>query len=107
MHILKRKLYKRGSSYELTIPIPILFGIDMKARHKVIFSYKDSNWSVLIDAQPDKKDLARNIYKRGSSYETTIPLQLILHLDPEKEYYALFKYSKHWFLEFEEVKHAK
>lgn len=38
----RRKLYKRGSSYETTIPMPILFALDKKKRHNVVFSYDAS-----------------------------------------------------------------
>ena len=34
----KRKLYKRGSSYETTIPMPLLFLLDKKKKYSVIFS---------------------------------------------------------------------
>ncbi len=34
----KRKLYKRGSSFETTIPMPLLFAIDKEKKHNVIFS---------------------------------------------------------------------
>ena len=34
----KRKLYKRGSSYETTIPMPLLFLLDKKKKYNVIFS---------------------------------------------------------------------
>ncbi len=35
----KRKLYKRGSSFETTIPMPLLFALDKKKKNNVIFSY--------------------------------------------------------------------
>ena len=34
---LKRKIYKRGSSFEATIPMPLLFAIDKSKKHNVIF----------------------------------------------------------------------
>jgi len=42
----KRKLYKRGSSYETTIPMPLLFSLDMKKKHNIIFKFdsKTSKW---------------------------------------------------------------
>ncbi len=36
---LKRKLYKRGSSYETTIPMPLLFALDKKKKHNVVFKF--------------------------------------------------------------------
>ncbi len=38
----KRKLYMRGSSYETTIPMPILFALDKKKKYNVVFSYDSS-----------------------------------------------------------------
>jgi len=35
----KRKLYKRGSSFETTIPMPLLFALNKDKRHNVIFSF--------------------------------------------------------------------
>ena len=34
----KRKLYKRGGSFETTVPIPLLFALDMKKKHNVFSS---------------------------------------------------------------------
>lgn len=50
---IKRKLYKRGSSYETTIPMPILFAIDKDKKHNVIFNYdRDKNrWYVEFEEQ--------------------------------------------------------
>ena len=47
---LRRKLYTRGSSYETTIPAPLLFSIDKKKKHDVIFSYEPekNQWSIKI-----------------------------------------------------------
>ena len=47
----KRKLYKRGSSYETTIPMPLLFALDMKKKHNVVFSYDpDTNkWYIKFE----------------------------------------------------------
>lgn len=35
----RRKLYKRGSSFETTIPMPLLFALNKGKKHNVIFSY--------------------------------------------------------------------
>ena len=47
----KRKLYKRGSSYETTIPIQLLFALDMNKKHNVVFSYDtDANrWFIKFE----------------------------------------------------------
>ncbi|MEA3430865.1 MAG: hypothetical protein U9R08_06325 [Nanoarchaeota archaeon] len=45
---IRRKLYKRGSSFETTIPMPILFAIDKKKKHEVVFKFdkKGNRWYV-------------------------------------------------------------
>ena len=35
----KRKLYKRGSSFETTIPMPLLFALDKNKKYNVVFSF--------------------------------------------------------------------
>jgi len=47
---IKRKLYKRGSSFETTIPMPLLFAIDQSKKHDVIFKYdaKQKRWYIEI-----------------------------------------------------------
>ena len=50
-------------------------------------------------------ELRRRIYKRGSSYETTIPMPLLFALDKEKKHNAVFAYdpeANKWFIKFEE-----
>ncbi len=44
----KRKLYPRGSSYETTIPKPLLFKTDLEKKNVVIFKYdaKKDRWYV-------------------------------------------------------------
>ena len=43
-----RKLYKRGSSFETTIPMPLLFAVDKSKKHDVLFRYdsKQNKWHV-------------------------------------------------------------
>jgi hypothetical protein len=47
----KRKLYKRGSSFETTIPMPLLFALNMNKKYNVVFSYDiDSNkWYIKFE----------------------------------------------------------
>ena len=52
-------------------------------------------------------ELKRKLYKRGSSYETTIPMPLLFLLDKKKKYNVVFAYeeeSNKWYLKFEEIK---
>ena len=48
MTTIKRKLYRRGSSFETTIPMPLLFAIDKAKKHNVIFRFdsKLNKWYV-------------------------------------------------------------
>jgi len=51
-------------------------------------------------------EIKRKLYKRGSSYETTIPMPLLFSLEKGKKYYVVFKYDKdhnRWWIDFEEV----
>jgi hypothetical protein len=53
----RRKLYKRGSSYETTIPRPLLFALNMEEKHNVIFSFDpDANkWFVKFEPSTKKR----------------------------------------------------
>lgn len=46
---IKRKLYKRGSSYEITIPMPLLFSVDKSKKNNVVFRFDDSNQRWYVD----------------------------------------------------------
>lgn len=53
--------------------------------------------------------LKRKLYRRGSSFETTIPMPLLFGLDPDKKYNVVFEMEKEsgrWFIRFEERKEA-
>lgn len=55
-------------------------------------------------------EFKRKLYKRGSSFETTIPMPLLFDLDPKKKYHVIFgldKKTNKWYIEFEEVKGKK
>ena len=52
-------------------------------------------------------EIKRKLYKRGSSYETTIPIPLLFALDKNKKYEAVFNFDSkenRWYIEFEELK---
>lgn len=53
MVVIKRKLYKRGSSFETTIPMPLLFSIDVSKKHNVVFSFDDRSrrWYVELEEE--------------------------------------------------------
>jgi len=46
MNELKRRLYKRKNSYEITIPKPILFSLDLSKKHYIIFKHRKGKWIV-------------------------------------------------------------
>lgn len=46
---LKRKLYARGSSYETTIPKPLLFSRDLSKKQVVRFVYDDEKRAWYLD----------------------------------------------------------
>jgi len=52
----RRKLYKRGSSFETTIPMPLLFASDISKKHNVVFRFdtKLNRWYVEIEETKKK-----------------------------------------------------
>ncbi len=57
---IKRKLYKRGSSFETTIPMPLLFALDKTKKHNVLFNFdKHTNRWYLDFAEQEPKDPAK------------------------------------------------
>ena len=50
-------------------------------------------------------ELRRKLYKRGSSFETTIPMPILFSLDKNRKYNVIFKFDpekKQWYMEFKE-----
>jgi len=59
---LKRKLYKRGSSYETTIPMPLLFAIDKTKKQNVVFKFDPDSNKWYIEFEPliiEKKEVTK------------------------------------------------
>ena len=52
----RRKLYTRGSSYETTIPMPLLFSLDKKKRYEVVFVFepKTDKWFIKLEEAKEK-----------------------------------------------------
>lgn len=50
---LKRKLYSRGGSFETTVPIQLLFSLDIQKKHNVIFEFdkKTGRWYVQFEEE--------------------------------------------------------
>ena len=54
---IKRKLYKRGSSYETTIPMPLLFALDKTKKHSVVFKFDVNSYRWYIDFEEAGKEV--------------------------------------------------
>jgi len=54
---IRRKLYKRGSSFETTIPMPLLFAIDKLKKQNVVFSFDPvaNKWFLKFEEAKDYK----------------------------------------------------
>lgn len=53
------------------------------------------------------RDFKRKLYKRGSSFETTIPMPILFTLKPGKKYFVVFSYDTRknkWYIDFEQRK---
>ena len=51
----RRKLYTRGSSYETTIPMPLLFSLDKNKKHEVVFVFdsESDKWFIKIEEKKE------------------------------------------------------
>jgi len=54
---LKRKLYKRSSSYEFTIPSQLLFSVDKSQKNSVVFNFDESKKKWYIEVEPNEEIL--------------------------------------------------
>ena len=52
---IKRKLYKRGSSFETTVPMPLLFAVDKSKKYNVVFSFDEGKQRWYIEFEEIKK----------------------------------------------------
>lgn len=108
MQELSRRLYKRGGSHEVTIPKTIIWNIDIKKKYDIIFDLVKGRWSIGFQEAGKKKShqnqILRRLYKRGDSYETTLPHPILFGLDPNKEHDVIFIFDNNWFISFREVK---
>ncbi len=57
----RRRLYRRGSSYETTIPLPLLFSLDSEKKYDVIFSYDPNlgKWNLSFSERQEKAAKAK------------------------------------------------
>ncbi|QQG39106.1 MAG: hypothetical protein HYS32_01465 [Candidatus Woesearchaeota archaeon] len=92
---LKRKLYHRGSSYEVTIPKPLLWQFENLSEVKLIFYKEKESWYITLEKEAN--GISKKIYRRGDSYETTLPRQMLFGLDLSKKYNVVFIPEKNRF----------
>ncbi len=54
---IRRKLYKRGSSFETTIPMPLLFALDKTRKNNVVFKFEKETgrWYIDFEKSEEKK----------------------------------------------------
>ena len=53
---IKRKLYTRGSSFETTIPKPLLFALDLSKKYGVIFEFDPEKKKWYVSFEQEKGD---------------------------------------------------
>lgn len=51
----KRKIYRRGSSFETTIPMPLLFALDKAKKHNILFKFDSKSQRWYIEFEVTKK----------------------------------------------------
>lgn len=107
MQEITRRLYKRGGSYEVTIPSAILWNLDLKKKHNIIFQLLGGKWSFSFEElgreKPSPDKILRKLYKKGDSYETTLPHPVLFGLNQDKGYLVVFTFDKNWYISFREV----
>jgi len=52
MPTIRRKLYRRGSSFETTIPMPLLFALDLTKKHHVLFDFDQATGRWFVSFEP-------------------------------------------------------
>ncbi|MBU0627848.1 MAG: hypothetical protein KKC75_01555 [Nanoarchaeota archaeon] len=62
----KRKLYKRGSSFETTIPMPLLFALDKEKKYNVVFLFDSeaNKWYIQFE-DTSKKSIEDEVKKNA------------------------------------------
>lgn len=57
MVTIKRKMYRRGSSTETTIPKPLLFALDTEKKHNILFKFdpEKERWYIEFEEAGEKE----------------------------------------------------
>ena len=61
---IKRKLYKRGSSYETTVPMPLLFALDKSRAYNVLFKFDPTKNRWHIEFEEREKEVKEKEVKK-------------------------------------------
>jgi len=64
---LKRKLYPRGGSYETTIPLQLLLGLNLEDKNDAIFEYdqKTGRWYIKFEKSKNELTDSKKIVPKG------------------------------------------
>ncbi len=70
----RRRLYKRGSSFETTIPMPLLMTLNTDSSQDVVFSYDQEKQAWYIQFQP-RQEIDENSARKTSKSSKISKLQ--------------------------------
>ena len=53
----RRRLYRRGGSFETTVPMPLLLTLNPKKRHDIVFAFdpETKQWMVRFEERPARQ----------------------------------------------------
>ncbi len=66
---LRRKIYARGGSFETTIPLQLLFAVDMTKKQEIVFEYdaRSNRWYTRIEEYSEHPPLTKSVRKKSAS----------------------------------------
>ena len=65
--VIRRKLYKRGSSFETTIPMPLLFALNKDIKYDVLFIFDEATMRWYVDFEISEKLGGLNVNNEKNS----------------------------------------
>ena len=60
----KRKLYRRGSSMETTVPKPLLFALDTDKKHNIVFKFDSSSNRWYVEFEESSAEEKEHVNKK-------------------------------------------
>jgi hypothetical protein len=69
----RRRLYSRGSSFETTIPRPLLFSLNPEEKHDVVFNYDEEQRRWYVEIVPKSGTKQGIIKKEDKNQERALP----------------------------------